>query len=151
MPALTGHALSFELSESLVEVVVAARILIYACIEDLPTPGSRAARDQNSAVNGEGWRGSTAVRNVYEDIYFIALAGIDHAAALAKLLQLSPNASVSVATLARGCVEALGRVFWVISADSPLQLVGRYSHIAHADLGDLAKVRPSEPSTLNRE
>jgi hypothetical protein len=117
---------------------------VFACLESTSTPGSRAAIDQASSVNGPGWRGSAAVRNVYEDLYFVVLAGLDHSAALARAVRRDPSVSVALATLTRGSVEALGRVFWVITAESPLQLVERYSNIAYADLEDLAKVRPNE-------
>jgi hypothetical protein len=48
-------------------------------------------------------------------------SGLDHLRALGHALQLHDALATSLGTIARGAVESLGRAWWMLSSDTPLQ------------------------------
>lgn len=102
--------------------------------------GSRAERLAKGSYASES-QGPYPGRNALETVLFATLAGIDHSRLLARSL-LREDAAFSIATLARGAVEAHARAWWMMEPQDDQELVVRWLSALASELKTFARVSP---------
>jgi len=133
-----------ELSGSIIDLAKFGRRLINFAILSPPPTGSGAQRQLTHQINAAGDDGGL-VRRAHEAMLFATLAGWDIGVAFATLLRGRQPATVSLALITRGAVEAFSRAHWLLAAGSTEELVRRHLSIAIGDLGYHLKHAPGEP------
>ncbi len=103
--------------------------------------GSRAERLAKGVFPSES-QGPYPGRNALETVLFATLAGIDHSRLLARSL-LHEDAAFSIATLARGAVEAYARAWWMLEPKEDEELVVRWLSALASELETFARIRPN--------
>jgi hypothetical protein len=101
--------------------------------------GSRAARLARETFASSS-QGPYPGRNALETAIFATLAGIDHSRLLARSLQFE-DAAFSIATLARGAVEAFARAWWMIEPQDNEEMVVRWLSGLASELDTFARVK----------
>jgi hypothetical protein len=80
------------------------------------------------------WDGNTALGSIRFNLQRTMLAACEQSRGLAELARSSYGYTVSLATLARGVVEALARVDWILSSQTADEFIERHASLEHADL-----------------
>ncbi len=75
-------------------------------------------------------------------IHYAALSGVEHAAALAHSLQRA-DSTFHLATLARGCLEAYARSWWLMSATTPGETVARWLSTVAKEMSVKLRIDPN--------
>lgn len=91
-------------------------------------------------------RGPAPVSHAQGEILLCDAAAVDHLASLAGVLMMPGNRGFSVATLARGAVEASGRAWWLLSAGTAEELTRRWLTGRLNSLRWLVKETANDPS-----
>ncbi|TQL85185.1 hypothetical protein [Microbacterium saperdae] len=103
-------------------------------------PGSRAERLAQGTFPSNS-QGPYPGRNALETVLFATLAGLDHARLLARAL-LHDDAAFSIATLARGAVEAYARAWWIREPDEDSAILVRWLSGLASELSTFDRLRP---------
>jgi hypothetical protein len=104
------------------------------CLVTRSPPSSWAGLVEVSDINREvGWDGNRPFVSVKASILRTVLAGCQHGLGLYELARSARGYSVALATLTRGAIEAYGRVDWLLSAETPDQLIGRHGSMEYSD------------------
>jgi hypothetical protein len=80
------------------------------------------------------WDGNEAVGAIRFGVQRATLASAEQARGLCELARSATGYTVALATLARGSLEALSRVNWVVSSRSGSELLTRHASLEYADL-----------------
>ncbi|CAN5155282.1 hypothetical protein BH11ACT4_BH11ACT4_06850 [soil metagenome] len=113
------------LSSALIDVGTAATVIGSRLWETKPGPGSRA----EMLLSGGGLSSSPMV-----DVVMALAAGTDNFHAFSRLLRLPEEFSPSLASLARSCIESLGRGWWLLEASNPAEMLHRAAALEHAEI-----------------
>lgn len=90
---------------------------------------------RRSAINSEtGWDGNRPFLSAQGSMLRTLLSGYQHGMGLYELSRSSRDFSVALATLTRAAIEAYARVYWMITAPSPIDLVVRHATLEFQDL-----------------
>ncbi len=132
-----------ELSGSLLDIANGGIRLANVLVSHLPptdSPAGLALADPLSTGSDGG-----IIRRSHEVMFFAALAGWDHAKALSTLLRGVIPATVSLASVARGGIEAFARVHWLLEPATTAEKVQRYLSLSISDLKFYIKLSPDSP------
>ena len=123
------------LTAGLLRVLKASSSLSAACLDPARTESSWVATMTSSAVNAKPlWDGNVPFRIVRASIARTAEAAREHGMALFELARSERALTVPLATVTRGAIEAYGRVFYLLDADSPDVLFARYAALDYFDM-----------------
>jgi hypothetical protein len=130
-----------ELTSGLLRVALASQQLMRQALDADPPPsdswaGQMAADLLNAAP---GWDRNHPFRTVQLALRTTSESACQHALALFEMSRSKRELGVPLATVTRGSIETLGRVFWVISASSMCELISRVASLEYYDMGYPAK------------
>lgn len=116
-------------------VLKASASLSVACLAPERPESSWVVTMTSSSVNAKPlWDGNVPFRIVRASIARTAEAAREHGMALFELARSERALSVPLATVARGVIEAYGRIFYLLSADAPDVLFARYAALDYYDM-----------------
>lgn len=128
---------------ALVDLVKAGTRVANAGIGHDPPAGSIAASMYSDSINRQTtWRGSDPVTGVHQEVFYADLAGFDHMRGFVAALG-DNRASVSLATIARGGVEAFARAAWLLEPSTAVDAVARLAALELADMKYIVKLTPT--------
>lgn len=123
------------LTSALLRVVNASGVLAQACIRGPLQPWSWSAEIAASDINlFPAWDGNVLHRRLLGDLGRGCESAREHGFALFELARSTRAFSVPLATVTRGAIEAYGRVFWLLSAETPVECVLRLASLEHKAL-----------------
>lgn len=150
-----------ELTSGLLRVVLASQHLMRQALDKSPPPdGSWAGRMASDSLNAEpGWDRNYPFQTVKLALRTTTESACQHGLALFEMSRSKRELSVPLATVARGSIEALGRVFWLVTAESMGSLTSRVASLEYYDMEYPAKYGQklrrlpieTEPTTLVSE
>lgn len=124
-----------QLTGNLLRLLKAAEILTEASLASDPQGASWAGAAAGSDLNATPlWDGNSPFVSVRSSMSRSMLAGLQHGLALFELSRSTRGHSVTMATVTRGSIEALGRVHWLLCAETPTELVTRHASLELYDL-----------------
>jgi len=138
-----GRGELLELSGSLIDIADGGIRLANGLLSRLPPPESPAGLALADSLSTGAHGG--IIRRSHEVMFFAALAGWDHAKALSTLLRGTIPATVSLASVARGAIEAFARVHWLLEPSTAVLKVQRYLSLSISDLKFHIKLSPEAP------
>lgn len=107
---------------------------------EAPANGSRAA-----ALISSDDLGGDLTQQLGTDfavsVFVTSLSAFDHGGQVGRALGDGSGVS-SLATLARGSLEAMGRVHWLVSANSPREAAGRWLSLQHSEHSLRLRLQP---------
>ncbi|WP_426515654.1 hypothetical protein ACPPVQ_13685 [Diaminobutyricibacter sp. McL0618] len=131
-----------EVSSAIIGLATASKRLANAAIGHQPETPSVAATLLEDRFNSvRTWRGSAPIRHAHEDVFFAELAAFDHMRAYVAAIDSPEVLSVSLATIARGGIEAFGRAKWMVEPVSAAELVERHAALTISDLRYIIKLQ----------
>jgi hypothetical protein len=89
------------------------------------------------------WRGSTPIDGVHQEAFYANLAGFDHMRAFVAAIGDRFRIGVSLATIARGGVEAFARAAWLMEPTSAKEMIARHAALALSDIKYIGKFTPT--------
>lgn len=104
-----------------------------------PPSGSLAEKLENDPANFEMDEGWSCVRLAHLAILATSLSAVDHVQAFVGGIQKGRLHSASLATIARGAVEALARSYWLLELEGAAPLVQRFLSLSYDDTAYLKK------------
>lgn len=123
------------LTAGLLRVLKASALLSAVCLAPARSESRWVASMMSSAVNAKPlWDGNVPFRIVRASIARTAEAAREHGMALFELARSERALSVPLATVTRGAIEAYGRIFYLLSADTPDELFARYAALDYFDM-----------------
>lgn len=123
------------LTAGLLRVLKASASLSAVCLAPVRSESIWVATMTSSAVNAKPlWDGNVPFRIVQASIARTTEVAREHGMALFELARSERALSVPLATMTRGAVEAYGRVFHLLSADTPDVLFARYAALDYFDM-----------------
>lgn len=130
-----------ELTSGLLRVALASQQLMRRALDQDPPPsdswaGEMAAGPLNTAP---GWDLNHPFRTVQLALRTTSESACQHGLALFEMSRSKRELAVPLATVTRGSIEALGRVFWIISATSMRELISRVASLEYYDMEYPAK------------
>lgn len=126
-----------ELTSGLLRVVLASQRLARVALspEYSPPKDSWAARMADDGLNAlPGWDRNHPFGTVQLVFRTTIESAFQHGLALSELSRSKRALAVPLATVTRGSIEALGRVFWLLSAASMNELVSRVASLEYNDM-----------------
>jgi hypothetical protein len=95
--------------------------------------GSPVDNHLQSKLNVPSYGGFPIVRETLVAALYATLSGVDHALSWAELIGVE-NATVSLATVARGAVEGLAKAYYLLSSASTEELIAKHISVTASDL-----------------
>lgn len=124
-----------EISGAVLELANAAERIAHTCFGHDSPAGSVAAAWEADRLNERGtWRGTHPVTSALRSLAFTEFAAFDHMRTFATGLQAKSQASVSLATVTRGAIEAFARVNYVLVAGTAREVMKRFGALETEDL-----------------
>jgi hypothetical protein len=109
------------------------------CSKTKPRRGSVGDQLASQARPKWAWSAPNALENVQDDSLMSLVSAMDHAAALAAALRSSQNISFAIATLVRGCLEALSRPRYFLTGADANEMCWRHAVTTIRDLDALPR------------
>ena len=125
-----------ELTSGVLRVVLASQgIARVALGPETPPDNSWAGDMAKDALNAEsGWDRNYPFRTVQLAFRTTMESGLQHGLALFELSRSKRALAVPLATVTRGGIEALGRVYWLLTSASMGELVSRVASLEYYDM-----------------
>lgn len=123
------------LTGALLRIVKASDVLAQGCVRGALQPWSWSAEIAASDINLlPGWDGNVLHRRLLGDIGRGCESACEHSLALFELARSKRALSVPLATVTRAAIEAYGRVFWLLTAETPVECVRRMASLEYKAL-----------------
>lgn len=125
-----------QLTAGLLRVLKAAERLANVCLStETFSPSSWAARMAADELNMEPiWDSNRPFTSVRSSLLTGTQAALQHGLALFELTRSSRALAVPLATVTRGAVESFGRVYWLLHASTPSELINRRASLEYSDM-----------------
>lgn len=150
-----------ELTSGLLRVVLASQQLMRQALDASPPPDdSWAGTMASHYLNAQpGWDRNHPFRTAELAFRTTTESACQHGLALFEMSRSRRELAVPLATVARGSIEALGRIFWLVTAESMASLASRVASLEYYDMEYPAKYGQklrrlpveTEPTTLVSE
>lgn len=130
-----------ELTSGVLRVVLASQKLLRSVLaSEEPPDGSWAATMAADPLNATpGWDRNHPFRTVQLALRATTESGSQHGLALFEMSRSKRALAVPLATVTRGSIEALGRAYWLTTAESMTELVSRVASLEYYDMEYPAK------------
>lgn len=129
-----------ELGDALIELFGSLNDFMLKFASRPPESKSRAAELLNNENLRGKWTKAPAL-DAIQTIVITAISAFDHGVQLGYSLSNGKGVS-SLATISRGCIEAMARAYWLIKPDHPQDTVIRLLSGLHAELSQRHRLDP---------
>ncbi|GAB3033741.1 hypothetical protein GCM10027052_08890 [Parafrigoribacterium mesophilum] len=124
-----------ELTAGLLRVLKVAAALSCECLSPWALPSEWVLSMESAVLNASpAWDGNLPFVSARATLGRTADAAREHGFALFELARSSRALSVPLATVTRGAIEAYGRVYYLLKADTPAELFARHASIEDFDM-----------------